>query len=256
MYSIIKDIQIYEQGLNDNPNPIILIDLNNYDILFWNDSFKNFFYLIFDLEAEKYKNVEEYPQVIKDVFYKIIEELKDKKVYTFEGEIKNRFIKTQVVKSLSYFVVFIDTTQTRRLIKNYSLKIKELEEAKKEKKNLIYKNIRLWSVISSKVVQFSFAVIVFLGIITTIAKDYYLGRYEERERKFEQFMREQNEIKIQMLETITVISESNKKALEILIEREDRINKTLNKMDNDIQKNQKRSEYLIKKYGLNIENIE
>lgn len=227
MYSIVKNIEIFEQGLNDNPNPIILIDLNTYDILYWNDSYKIFLETHFNLKAEDFHNVNEMNPEIKEMFHFLIERLKDKKIFLKETELNKRNIKIQIIRSLSYFVVFIDVTETKELLLAYKEKSEKLENARKNNIQLMKKNIKLWSIITSRLLQFTFVTAVFLGILTSLIKDYYLNKYQERERKFEEFMTEQNKIKIQMLESITIISENNKKALEILLKREEEVNKTL-----------------------------
>lgn len=252
MYSRVEDISIFEISLNDNPNPILLVSKENFDILYWNISYRVFLMNYFKLAPDGLLNMRDYPQDLYNMFLKIVDKIKDTQVYSYETELGDAVIKTQIVNSSAYFILFVDVTQVRKLLKEYKEKHEELKEANRNRKYLIAKNIRLWTILSSKIIQIIFGFIVFLGIISSLIKDYYIGEYEKDRKLMSKFIAEQNQVKIEMLKAIKQANEINTRSLQILELKEQEVLKTLKEMKEASKDEERRLSNDIKKYGFNF----
>ena len=253
MYSKVKDIEIFERSLNDNPNPILLVSKENYDILYWNIAYRVFLMNYFKIAPDQLENIKDYPQDLYHMFLDIVEKIRDTQVYSYETELGEAVIKTQIVNSSAYFILFVDVTQVRKLLKGYKEKHEELRESEKSRRYLIMKNIKLWSILSSKIIQILFGIIVFLGIISSLIKDYYIGEYEKDRKAMAQFIAEQNEVKIEMLQAIKQANEINTRSLQILEIREREVLKTLKEIKEKSKTDQKKLEKKIEHYGFNLD---
>jgi hypothetical protein len=252
MYSRVKDIEIFERSLNDNPNPILLVDKETYDVLYWNIAYRIFLLNYFKISPDNLENIKDYPRDLYNTFLDIVEKTRETQVYSYESEIGDVIIKTQIVNSAAYFILFVDVTQVRKLLKNYKEKNEELKELEKSRKYLLMKNIRLWSILSSRIIQILFGFIVFLGLISNLIKDYYIGEYEKDRKRMSEFIVEQNEVKIQMLEAIKQANELNNRTLQILEVREKEVLKTLREIRKNSETDKKQIIRDIKRYGFNI----
>ncbi|MCS7316949.1 MAG: hypothetical protein NZZ41_01315 [Candidatus Dojkabacteria bacterium] len=223
MFSIIKDVVIFEDALNANPNPLLFISKENHDILYWNDSYKEFLERYFNITPLDKNNIKDYPEVIQNVFYDIVEKTKKQKIYTYEAELGESYIKTQVVCSKTFFIVFVDVTESRKLLKSYLDKNNKLEEMQKAKKQLLIKNLKLWSILSSRIIQILFGLIVFLGVVTSLIKDYYLGEYEKDRKILITYISQQNDIKSEFIKQMNKNNELTIKSLKQIEQKETEI---------------------------------
>lgn len=250
MFSKVEDISIFEKSLNDNPNPILIVSKENFDILYWNVAYRIFLMNYFKIAPDGLDNIKDYPNDLRMLFLDIVEKIKETSVYSYESELGDAVIKTQIVNSSAYFILFVDVTQVRKLLNNYKQKHEELKEVQKNKRALLLKNMKLWTLLSSRVIQILFGIIVFLGLVSSLIKDYYIGEYEKDRRRMGEFISEQNEIKLQMLETIKQANEINTRSLQIIELREREILAAVKDIRRSNQINQKNLERLIKRYGI------
>lgn len=217
MYSTIKKVSVYEDALNNTPHAMLMIDKNTKDVLFWNIAYRMFLLETFKINPDGLKNIKDYPEDIQDVFNQSVNDIKPDNHQSLEFKIGEAYIKAQIINTKVYFFIFFDITEDKKILNEHNARLKELTISETNRKKAIEKNIKLWTIFGTRIVQSSFSIIAVLGLITIIIKDQYYTNKDETNQQVIEVLSKDYNLKMKLLNTITENSELEIKKLDTLI---------------------------------------
>lgn len=209
-YSVIKDIHEFEVSLNDIKTPIILINKTDLTVLYWNEAYEYFIETYFNIKPRDYINANEYPTSIKDTLFKAVNILGNESIeLTTQIEVQDRIYKTIITNSINYFIVFVDITNNRKMMKELLDKTEQIQLKTQANKRLLTKNIKLMSIAANYIFKIITVLTTIVVLSNLIYKDFILHNYETNEKIMLEFINNQNLIQSAIVDELRNVNEIN-----------------------------------------------